>query len=77
MPFCLQAYDNVRSSGKRFEIVFASRDKNQVEFDVYKNQVPGLAIPYTDRDAVAMLREKYKVKTIPTLIMVAGQSNTN
>ena len=59
-----------QAQGKNFEIVFASSDKSEKEFEEYHKEQPWLAIPFTNRDTKAKLSKKFKVSGIPTLVIL-------
>lgn len=59
-----------QAQGKNFEIVFASSDKSEKEFEEYRAEQPWLAIPFANRDAKAKLSKKFKVSGIPTLVIL-------
>jgi len=56
--------------GKGMEIVFVSSDKDDEKFNEYFKDMPWLALPFADRDRKAQLSKKYKVKGIPTLVIL-------
>lgn len=60
----------MRANGKKFEVVFASSDRDVASFDEYFNEQPWLALPYADREGKERLSKKYKVSGIPTLVIV-------
>lgn len=74
-PVLAKTYEDLRSQGKKFEIVFASSDKDQSQFDNYYNNVhPWTAIPFADRDRKNSLSKKYKVSGIPSLVIIDGKT---
>jgi len=58
------------SKGKNFEIVFVSSDKDDEQFKSYFNEMPWLALPFSDRDRKQSLSSKFKVGGIPTLVLL-------
>jgi len=64
----------VKAAGKSFEVVFASSDRDQASFDEYFGEMPWLALPFEDRDAKNALSKKWKVRGIPTLVLVDGKT---
>lgn len=56
--------------GKGMEIVFVSSDKDENQWKDYFNDMPWLALPYADRKRKEELSKKYKVKGIPTLVIL-------
>ncbi len=69
-PFLCSVYADLRSSGKKFEVVFISSDRDQGAFDEYYGEMPWLALPYGDRKLKAKLSSKYGVQGIPTLVLL-------
>jgi len=70
-PFLCKAYsDNLKAKG--MEIIFVSSDKTQDEFKGYYEEMPWLALPYDNRDLKAKLSKKYKVKGIPSFVVLDG-----
>lgn len=64
-PRLISAYDKLKS--KDCEVVFVSWDKTEEEFNNYSSKMPWQSVAYnSNRD---QLKEKYQVKTIPTLII--------
>ena len=49
-------YNRPKEPGKKYEVVFASFDRDQDEFDLYLSEMPWWGIPFGDhrRDPVAM-----------------------
>lgn len=76
-PTLAAAYKAIKASGKEFEIVFVSSDRDEGAFDSYYNDDhPWLALPYAARDLKASLSKKYKVSGIPTLVLLDGEGKT-
>lgn len=73
-PKLIEAYTKIKASGKKFEIVFASSDQNQKAFDEYYADMPWLAIDYADRAKKDALSKKYKVRGIPTFVIVDAKT---
>lgn len=57
---------------KGMEIVFISSDHDEASFNEYRKEMPWLAVPYELRDVKAKLGNKYKVRGIPTLVVLDG-----
>merc|ERR1719197_634973 len=66
----------MKAAGKKFEIIFASSDRDQAAFDEYYGEQPWLALPYSDRTLKDSLSKKFKVQGIPTLVIVDKDGNT-
>merc|ERR1719197_2192009 len=60
----------MKAAGKKFEIVFASSDRDQAAFDEYFAEMPWAAVPYSDRDTKNSLSKKFKVRGIPSFVIV-------
>lgn len=69
---------NARVGGgkKRLEVVFISRCRDWDSFGQYFATMPWLALPFEDSAGAVGegLSRKYNVKSIPTLVLVDGQS---
>jgi len=65
-------------AGKKddLEIVFVSSDKSDAEFASYWGEHPWLALPYADRARRNALSTKFKVKGIPTLVLISPTGET-
>ena len=74
-PFLCSVYADLKSSGKKFEVVFISSDRDQSSFDEYYGEMPWLALPYSDRKRKGKLSSKYGVQGIPTLVLLDPQGN--
>merc|ERR1719453_1344875 len=60
--------------GKGLEVVFVSSDKSEDEFKSYYATHPWLALPFENRDLKAALSKKYKVRGIPTFVILDGET---
>ncbi|XP_076447768.1 nucleoredoxin-like [Babylonia areolata] len=69
-PILITCYNAIKASGKKFEIIFVSSDKDQESFDKYFAKMPWLAVPFVDQRKVEKLCQKYRVSGIPTLVLV-------
>jgi len=69
-PKLAEAYTRYQKAGKNLEIVFVSSDKGQKEFDEYYGEMPWLALPFDDRATKDKLSKKFKVRGIPSLIIL-------
>ena len=47
-PELIGAYNNLKKVGKDFEVVFASWDNEEKEFDGYRKDMPWLTLPFND-----------------------------
>jgi len=75
-PKLAEAYTKYVAAGKNFEIVFVSSDKNEPAFDEYFGEMPWLALPFADRERKEALNKKYKVRGIPSLVIVDEDGST-
>jgi len=75
-PKLAEVYNGMKAAGKKFEIIFASSDRDQAAFDEYYGEQPWLALPYSDRTLKDSLSKKFKVQGIPTLVIVDKDGNT-
>ena len=71
-PKLAEAYRNIKSAGKAFEIVFVSSDKSELQFADYFREMPWLAMPYALRDLKTGLSQMFGVTGIPALILLDG-----
>mmetsp|Transcript_56648 Transcript_56648/g.104004 ORF Transcript_56648/g.104004 Transcript_56648/m.104004 type:complete len:157 (-) Transcript_56648:272-742(-) len=55
---------------KQIEVIFASSDRDEAGFQGYYNEMPWLAVPFSDRDKKEELSKKYGVRGIPMLIVL-------
>jgi len=67
-PLLVQTYKTLKVSGKRFEIIFATLDREEKQWDEYWASMPWAALPYGDRRNQS-LAEALEVKGIPTLVI--------
>lgn len=64
-PMLMTAYNGLKASGKTFEVVFVSSDRDQGSFDGYYSKMPWLALPFEKRALKQTLSKKYKVTGTP------------
>ena len=69
-PELAKAYATYKSAGKNLEIVFASSDRDEKAFGEYFSEMPWLALPFSERDRKEKLSSKFKVRGIPTLVIL-------
>ncbi|TMW56511.1 hypothetical protein Poli38472_006521 [Pythium oligandrum] len=68
-PVMVKLYEEIKAENDDFEIIFASSDKEIEKFDEYFEEMPWLALPWTEtRELVPALRVKFGATYIPTLI---------
>mmetsp|Transcript_29510 Transcript_29510/g.47997 ORF Transcript_29510/g.47997 Transcript_29510/m.47997 type:complete len:416 (-) Transcript_29510:186-1433(-) len=69
-PVLAEIYNGYKAKGKNFEVVFVSSDRDQGSFDGYYGEMPWLALPFSDRDRKTHLSSKFKVRGIPSLVIL-------
>jgi len=74
-PELVKAYNKLKDSGKQFEIIFISSDRDEESFKEYFGEMPWLALPFADRDGKEKLSRKFGVSGIPTLIILDSNGN--
>lgn len=63
-------YEELKSSVPQFEIVYVSSDEDLDAFNSYYENMPWLAIPFSDLETKKTLNRKYDVEGIPCLVML-------
>merc|ERR1712054_744437 len=58
------------------EIVFVSSDKDEPAFNEYYAEMPWLALPYSNRELKETLSKKFKVRGIPSFVILDSDGNT-
>jgi len=71
-PVLSERYVDLKEAGKLIEIVFVSSDKDDASFNEYHKSMTFLALPYAERAAKESLSKMYKVRGIPTLVLLDG-----
>jgi len=69
-PVCASKYKNLKEAGKKVEIIFASSDKDEGQFNSYHSEMPWKALPYSERAKKESLAKRYKCNGIPHLVFV-------
>jgi nucleoredoxin len=69
-PMLTKVYKEVNKNSKEMEIVFVSFDKSKPDFEGYYKEMPWLAVPFDDQDAIKKLAKKYNVNGIPCLMII-------
>jgi len=70
-PKLAETYNKMKAAGKDFEIIFASSDSNQEQFDSYYAEMPWLAVPYSDRERKESLSRVFGITGIPSLVILS------
>jgi len=74
-PLLGKFYEAKKAAGASFEIVFVSSDKDAKAFaEYYGEQASWTALPFGDRKKKEELSKKYKVRGIPTFVVVDGKT---
>ena len=73
-PKLVTKYTALKEAGKKFELIFASSDKTNDEFNDYYKEMPWMALPYADRALKERLAKFYGCKGIPMLVVINAQT---
>ena len=73
-PILCKRYTELKEAGKNFEIIFASSDKTEEEFNEYYNEMPWMALPFEDRKQKDALAKFYACNGIPNLIVIDAKT---
>mmetsp|Transcript_14833 Transcript_14833/g.16467 ORF Transcript_14833/g.16467 Transcript_14833/m.16467 type:complete len:374 (+) Transcript_14833:25-1146(+) len=60
----------------KFEIVFVSSDKDEASWKEYLSEMPWKALQFSERDLKASLSKQFKVRGIPTFVIVDENGET-
>ncbi|XVE56209.1 hypothetical protein DITRI_Ditri03aG0219400 [Diplodiscus trichospermus] len=71
----IDVYEQLKSNGSYFEIVFVSSDENLDAFNSYRESMPWLSIPFSDLQKKKALNRKFEVEGIPCLIILQPEDN--
>lgn len=72
-PILAQFYNEMKRKGKRFEIVWVSRDDSIEAFTSYYQKMPWLAVTEENiEQCLELTAQKYQVNGIPHLVIVDG-----
>jgi len=72
-PKLAESYAKMKAAGKKWEIVFASSDKSEKEFEEYFGEMPWKALPHGD-DRKDELDSMFEVSGIPTLVVIDAKT---
>lgn len=67
-PELIKFYNDLKSKGVDFEIVFVSSDKDDDSFTSYSSTMPWYCLPYSERALKNKLSSNFSVKGIPSLV---------
>lgn len=70
-PSLVEVYEELSPKGN-FEIVFISADRDDESFNQYFSKMPWLAIPFSESEPRKSLKELFKVRGIPYLVILDG-----
>lgn len=66
-------YEEMNKKGKKFEIIWVSRDQSTEDFVAYYQHMPWLAVPVENIEACMQLTSnKFQLKGIPHLVILDG-----
>ncbi|KAJ9176381.1 hypothetical protein P3X46_011700 [Hevea brasiliensis] len=68
-PNLVEVYEKLSSKGD-FEVVFISSDRDDESFNGYFSKMPWLAVPFSDQEIRKRLKELFKVRGIPSLVIL-------
>lgn len=74
-PVLAKAYTDALAS-KGLEVIFVSSDSDEASFKEYFAEMPWKALPYEDRTRKEALSKKFKVKGIPTFVLLDTDGST-
>lgn len=69
-PELVKTYNKLKSRGEKFEIIFASSDRDEAQFNEYFEEMPWLALPYADRAKKEELSGVFDVSGIPAFMII-------
>ncbi|KAK1303033.1 putative nucleoredoxin 1 [Acorus calamus] len=70
-PKLVEVYNELLSKDN-FEVVFISSDRDEEAFNGYFSKMPWLAIPFSDASVRDGLKKLFKVRGIPSLVIIDG-----
>ncbi|KAL6594096.1 hypothetical protein ACP70R_048997 [Stipagrostis hirtigluma subsp. patula] len=71
-PKLIEAYEELTSQDKSFEVIFVSRDKDEEAFNAYFAKMPWLAVSFSDSEGLKGLLRRFKVQGIPNLTFLSA-----
>ncbi|XWS20910.1 hypothetical protein CRYUN_Cryun30bG0009900 [Craigia yunnanensis] len=71
----IDVYEQLKSNGSNFEIVFVSSDEDLDAFNSYRESMPWLSIPFSDLETKKALNRKFEVEGIPCLVILQPEDN--
>lgn len=75
-PQLAKIYREIKKEKKTssLEIVFVSSDRDEASFQGYFNEMPWMALNYSEREIKQTLSERFEVQGIPTLVLINGKT---
>merc|ERR1712232_35438 len=74
-PILADFYREVNSPDPVLEIIFVSCCKHEEEFTKYYEEMPWIALPWSETTRINSLKTQYKVQQIPTLVVLDPSCN--
>ena len=74
-PVLVDMYEQLKTNGSNFEIVYMSSDEDLNAFNNYHALMPWLAIPFSDLETKKALNRKFDIEGIPCLVISQPNSN--
>ncbi|XP_022769239.1 probable nucleoredoxin 2 isoform X2 [Durio zibethinus] len=71
----IDVYEQLKSNGSNFEIVFVSSDEDLDAFNSYRESMPWLSVPFSDLETKKALNRKFEVEGIPCLVILQPDDN--
>lgn len=68
-------YDDVNASGQQLEVVYVSADRTNAQFNEYLEEMPWVAVPFTETARRNHLAQHFEIQGIPALFLVDQQGN--
>ncbi|XP_075639723.1 putative nucleoredoxin 2 isoform X1 [Castanea sativa] len=74
-PVLVDMYEQLKTNGSDFEIVYVSSDEDLNAFNNYHALMPWLAIPFSDLETKKALNRKFDIEGIPCLVILQPDNN--
>lgn len=74
-PKLSEAYKKI-SAIKPFEVVFVSSDHDEAAFAAYHAEMPWVALPFAEGKLKTKLSKRFKISSIPALILLDGETGS-
>jgi thiol-disulfide isomerase/thioredoxin/ubiquitin len=69
-PNLVKFYNEMKKQDKPFEIIFASSDSDESQFEEYYAEMPWIALPFADRELNKKVSKHFKVQGIPRFVIL-------